>query len=67
MMEYALKEKEGMLRAVLCANKTASIDEIKDPEMYKVALEVTDQVDALKDLVEELKSQIKTFGAFKYL
>ncbi len=66
-MEDALKERERGLRACLCANRVSNIDEIEDLQQYKVALDVSEQVDALKDFIEDLKLQINIFGAFKYL
>lgn len=66
--EDALPERERELRALLWANNRVScIDEIGDPQQKKVAFEVKAQVDALKDLVHELKVMINIFEAFKYL
>lgn len=66
--EDALPERERELRALLWANNRVScIDEIGDPQQKKVAFEVKAQVDALKDLVHELKVMTNIFRAFKYL
>lgn len=66
--EDMLPERERELGAVLWANNRAScIDEIGDPQQKKMALDVKAQVDALKDLIHELKVMINIFEAFKYL
>lgn len=66
--EDALPERERELRALLWANNRVScIDEIGDPQQKKMALDVKAQVDALEDLVHELKVMINIFRAFKYL
>ena len=65
VLESALNEREKEQRALFYACKVSKIDDIEDLEMYRLGAELDDQIDRLKDLIDELKWQMKYIGAFK--
>lgn len=67
LLEGALIEREQEQRALLYACKVSKIDDIDDLEMYRIGAELDNQIDTLKDLIDELKRQLKYISAFKYV
>lgn len=65
ILETALNEREQEARALLYAYKVSSLEDIDDLESYKIGAELDSQIDTLKDLVDEIKWQLRYIGAFK--
>lgn len=65
ILETALNEREQEARALLYAFKVSSLEDIDDLEAYKVGAELDSQIDTLKDLIDEIKWQLRYIGAFK--
>ena len=65
VLETALNEREGEQRALLYAFKVSSLEDIDDLESYKIGAELDNQIDTLKDLIDEIKWQLRYIGAFK--
>ena len=65
ILESALNEREGEQRALFYACKVSKLDDIEDLELYRIGAELEDQIDRLKDLIDELKYQMRYIGAFK--
>lgn len=65
LLEKALSEREEEQRALLYACKVTKLDDIDDSEMYKIGAELDSQIDSLRDLIDEIKWQLRYIGAFK--
>lgn len=65
VLEEALNEREAELRALLYGCNVSDINQIDDIEMYRLGAELDDQIDRLKDLIDELKWQLKHIAGFK--
>ena len=65
VLETALNEREQEARALLYAFKVSNIEDIDDLESYKIGAELDSQIDTLKDLIDEIKWQLRYIGAFK--
>ena len=65
LLEGALIEREQEQRALLYACKVSKIDDIDDLELFRIGAELDNQIDTLKDLINELKYQMRYIGAFK--
>ena len=67
LLEGALIEREQEQRTLLYACKVSKIDDIDDLEMFRIGAEFDNQIDTLKDLIDEIKRQLKYISAFKYV
>ena len=65
VLETALNEREQALRALLYAFNISNLEDLDDLESYKIGAELDNQIDTLKDLIDELKHQMLYIGAFK--
>lgn len=65
VLEKALNEREQEQRALFYACKVSRLDDVDDLEMYRIGAELDSQIDTLKDLIDEIKWQLKYIGAFK--
>lgn len=65
VLETALNEREQEARALLYAFKVSNLEDIDDLESYKIGAELDSQIDTLKDLIDEIKWQLRYIGAFK--
>ena len=65
VLETALNEREQGARALLYAFKVSNLEDIDDLESYKIGAELNSQIDTLKDLIDEIKWQLRYIGAFK--
>lgn len=65
ILETSLNEREGEQRALFYACKVSKLEDINDLEFYRVGAELDSQIDTLKDLIDELKHQMRYIGAFK--
>ena len=65
VLEKALNEREQEQRALFYTCKVSKLDDIDDLELYRIGAELDNQIDTLKDLVDELKHQMRYIGAFK--
>ena len=65
VLETALNEREQEARALLYAFKVSNLEDIDYLESYKIGAELDSQIDTLKDLIDEIKWQLRYIGAFK--
>lgn len=65
ILETSLNEREQEARALLYAFKVSNLEDIDDLESYKIGAELDSQIDTLKDLIDEIKWQLRYIGAFK--
>lgn len=65
VLEAALAEREEEFRALLYECNVSDINQIDDIEMYRLGAELDDQIDRLRDLIDELKWQLKHIAGFK--
>lgn len=65
LLERALMEREQEQRELLYACKVSKIDDINDLKMFKIGAELDNQIDTIKDLIDELKHQLKYISVFK--
>lgn len=65
VLEVALNERETAFRALLYGCGVSGLEDIDDITMYRLGADIEDQIDRLKDLIDELKYQLKFIGAFK--
>ena len=65
LLDQAIKEREEELRSLLYACHVSNIFDIDSLEQYKLGAEISNQIDTLKDLADELKYQIPKIGTFQ--
>ena len=65
VLETALNEREGEQRALLYCLEVSNIEDINDLEPYKIGAELDSQIDTLRDLIDEIKWQLRYISAFK--
>ena len=65
VLETALNEREQAQRALFYAFNVSRLEDLDDLESYKIGAELDNQIDTLKDLIDELKDQMRYIGAFK--
>ena len=65
VLEIALNEREQQMRGLLYAFNVSNLEDINDLESYKMGAELSDQIDRLKDLIDDLKYQMRYIGAFQ--
>lgn len=65
ILSEALTEREEALRVLLYANEATTYNDLDDLELFKCGSELDDQIDTLKDLLDELKRSAVRIGAFK--
>lgn len=65
ILETALNEREQAQRALFYSCNVSKFDDIKETELYRLASELEDQIDRLKDLIDSIKWDLKYIGAFK--
>lgn len=65
VLESALNNREKEQRALFYACKVSKLEDIEDLEFYRIGAELDSQIDTLKDLIDELKHQMRYIGAFK--
>lgn len=64
-LETALSEREMELRSLLFAKEVYSIEDLDDAESYGLGAEIESQLETLKELINDIKFQLKYICAFK--
>lgn len=64
-INQAIKEREEELRSLLYVCGVSRIDNIDDVKMYLLGLELDNQIDNLKDLIDSIKFQLKYIATFQ--
>lgn len=65
LLDEALRQREQEMQTLLKSCDVDNIFDIDEIEIFKLASELDGQIDDLKDLIDELKHQMRYIGAFK--
>lgn len=65
ILTVALNEREELLRAFLRSNEVTKAEDLEDLESYRAGANLEEQIEELKDLLDELKYKIVRIGALK--